>query len=513
MKPRYLLYLNVHQMAVYRWQSGVVSAEEAFPVSDAGRQQFATYLARNARSVFSLLVNVPEEGFHIETIPFLRGADRKVVIERKLDQVFFDPVLGTSLSLGSEKNRRKNERVLLAALTSSAFLHPWLDIIENAEIALSGLYSLPLLAPSLLRKFQLHQDPCLLLTVQDQSIRQSYFDKGALNFSRLTPLQNSSIAGIAQSFASESVKIQQYLTSQRMIVRNQSITAHILVHQDAWKAIQNSCINTSSLRYNILDITECGKKFGLKTLPVTSHSELFFLHLLATQPPKTQFANDQLLHNFQIVQIRSLFWKAGAVALVSGLLLSGKLWYDAHEISRKTEALRSEAQLSQQRYDAIVKTFPRVPTDNETLRTIIDRYLVQEARSTSPLGLYNEISRVLQTEPAIEIERLDWKIGGNDVSLSEVGRSATESTPVSEDSESLVVYASLKLSPQTNPRQLLVTFNRFVDSIKANPELHVEILQQPFDIGSGKSLRSGDALQENSQPHSFSLQIVRRIRP
>lgn len=50
--------------------------------------------------------------------------------------------------------------------------------------------------------------------MQDQSIRQSYFEKGELHFSRLTPLQNSSISGIAQTFSAEAVKLQQYLSSQ-----------------------------------------------------------------------------------------------------------------------------------------------------------------------------------------------------------------------------------------------------------------------------------------------------------
>ena len=513
MKSKYLLYLNVHQMSAYRWQSGILGLEEVFPASQTGREQFSAYLSRNSQGIFSLLVNVPDEGFHIETIPFLRGADRKIVIARKLEQVFFNPTLGASLSLGSEKTRRRDERVLLTALTNSVFFSPWLEIIQDTEVALSGLYSLPLLAPDLLKRLRLPQEPCLLLTVQDQSIRQSYFVKGALNFSRLTPLQDSSAVGIAQAFFAESVKIQQYLTSQRMIERNQPLAAYILAHQSDWKTIRNSCIDTPLLRYQILDITECARKVELKTLPATPRSELIFLHLLATRPPKIQFAHDELLHHFQINQIRASFWRAGVVVLIGCLLLSSTLLFDAYNISGKAETLRSEIQSIQQRYDDIVKTFPRVPVDNETLRTAIDRYLIQEARSTSPLGLYNEITRALPMEPIIEIERLDWGIGGNDTSTTEADRKSPASKPVSDDNESLVLHAYINLPPNANPRQLLTTFNHFVDNVKANANLRVEILQQPFDMGSGKSLRSGDPLQENNQPHSFTLQIIRKIEP
>ena len=95
--------------------------------------------------------------------------------------------------------------------------------------------------------------------VQDQSIRQSYFENGQLHFSRLTPLQHSSIGSIAQSFASESIKLQQYLASQRLVGRNQTITAYILAHPGAQKVIENSCVDTPAVHFNILDLNECAR--------------------------------------------------------------------------------------------------------------------------------------------------------------------------------------------------------------------------------------------------------------
>ena len=510
MKPQRLLYLSSHQMAAYHWQSGTLACEEVFSITETGQQQFSHYLAQHPQSTFSLLANVAEEGFHIETIPYLRGPDRKAVLERKIGQAFFNTPLCTAMSLGHEKNRRKDERVLLTALTNPAFLQPWLDIIRASEVPLAGIFSLPLLAPTLLRKLRLPPEPCLLLTVQDQSIRQSYFEKGELHFSRLTPLQHSSIASIAQTVATESVKLQQYLASQRLIGRSQAITAHILAHPGAFKVIQNSCIDTPTVRFNLLDITECAGRTGLKTVPPDTHSELLFLHLLVASPPPIQFADDELRHNYRIGQIRSLLQGAGAMALIGCLLLSGKFWLDAHEVMQKAEALRSEAAFSRQRYGEIVKTFPSIPTDNETLKSIIDRYLAQQRRSTVPTPIYQEISRALQTEPAIELDSLDWKLGGAEPAAVSV-RQNVDIKVVPESSESVVVRGTLRLGSTPNTRQLLSTFQRFVDTLKLNTKLQVEVLQQPFDIESGKSLRSGDTSQDDNKPRNFSLQIIRKI--
>lgn len=507
MKTRRLIYLSAHQATALRWQAGVLVGEGLFEATEAGHQQFAAYLAKHSDSLFALLANVAEEGFQIETIPFLQGADRQAIINRKFGQLFFNAKLTASLSLGREKSRRKNERVMLAALTNNDFFDPWLKAISDAGAALSGVYSLPLLGPSLFRKLKIAEDHCLLLTVQDQSIRQSYCEKGELHFSRLTPLQNSSIGGIAQTLATEAVKLQQYLASQRLIGRSQPITAHILAHPNALKAIETSCIDTDTLHFNILDIEQVAGKVGLKTLPLDTHSEAIFLQLLAAAAPPVQFADDEQRHHFHLWQIRTALYATAAVALFSCLLFSGNQLYHAYDIGQQAEEHKIQAGLAQQRYNDVVKTFPPIPTNNETLRRVIDRYQALEQKSASPERLYHEISRALQAAPPVELDSIDWKVGGT----TPPPGTAAGSIAADDGSETALVQGTLRLGQNTNARQLLAVFNQLVDALKANPKLQINVLQQPFDIESGKSLKVGDTTVSEDKPRSFSIQISRKI--
>jgi hypothetical protein len=57
----------------------------------------------------------------------------------------------------------------------------------------------------------------------------------------------------------------------------------------------------------------------------------------------------------------------------------------------------------------------------------------------------------------------------------------------------------------------LAVFNQLVDTLKANPKLQVNILQQPFDIESGKSLKGGETTISEDKPRTFSIQISRKI--
>lgn len=503
MSQRRLIYLSVHHLTAYRWQSGVLSREASFEVGESGRAEFATYLAANAKGVFSILANVSEEGFHIEMIPFLRGADRQAIISRKLGQVFFNTRLATSLSLGYERTRRKDERVLLAALTNYDVFAPWLAAMNQAEIALAGLYSLPLLGSDLLRRLGVADERCLFLTIQDQSIRQSYFENGALHFSRLTPLNNSSIGGIAQTFAAEAFKLQQYLVSQRLLGRRQPITAYLIAHANAKAAIDSSCIDSETLSFAVLDIEQAARKCRLESVPEDTRCETLFLNLLAVAPPRVQFAGEPQRHHYHLHLMRSVLQSAGAVVLLACLLLSGKQLFDAYRLNTEAEALRVETSVARRRYEEIVKSFPAIPTTNENLRGAINRYTQLEQANTSPEGLYREISRALQAAASVELEAIEWKAGV----VSSIAPAAPRGNPTQNDEETAIVRGTLRLGGDSNPRQVLEALHRLVDALRQNPKLVVEVLQQPFDVESGKLLKGSDADVEGNEPRSFKIQI------
>lgn len=501
MPPRRLLYLNSHQMTAYRWQAGTLLDEGRFEAGEEGRQQFLDYLKHHPKSHFALLANVAEEGFQIETIPFLRGANRKAVIARKTEQHFFSAGLSTTHSLGYAKSRRKDERILLAALTNKLFFAPWLTALNDARVALSGIYSLPLLGGVLLKKLRIAEARSLLLTVQDQSIRQSYFEKNELWFSRLAPLHDSSAAGMAQSLASEALKLQQYLVSQRMIGHSQPITAHILAHPGARKAIAASCIDNESLRYNILDIDDCARRTGLHPAPPDSRCETLFLNLLGTAPPVAQFASGAQRHGYRLWKIRTKLYGAGALILLVCLLFTGKSLVDAWRIEDETQALLAEATAARLRYEEIVRTFPAIPTDHETLRRVIRRYHALRDSTPLPEGLYRAISKALHMVPTLTIDAIDWQLGAD---------TGGDGAAFGSQGESAVVRGTLGLDGDRNPRQLMDVFKLFIEALQAGSQLQVEVLQQPFDVESGKVLKSSDRPDGDEKSRPFSVQLRRK---
>ncbi|HMW18835.1 MAG TPA: hypothetical protein PKN13_02990 [Accumulibacter sp.] len=504
-----LLYFCAHQVTVFAWQGGALTQDGSYEATAAGAQEFSGYLERHKKKVFAILANVSEENFHLETIPFLRGEDRQAIVTRKLGQLYFSASLTTALSLGHQKSRRKDERIMLVALTNNEAFAPWLAAFAQTETPLAGIYSLPLLAPLFLKRIGITEERCLLLTIQDQSIRQSYLDKGELQFSRLAPLHNSSIGGIAQTFAAEALKLQQYLVGQRILGRQEPIAVYLLAHANARKAIETSCEDSEMLSFFILDIDECARKCKQKKALADTRSELFFLQLLATSSGKGQFANDDHRHDYHLWLLRTVFEGLGALALFSCLLFSGKQVFDARLLNKEASSIQQETILARQHYQSIVNTFPPIPTSNETLRRVIKRYAELQNASGTPMTVYREISRALQTAEAIEIEGIEWR---NSPVEAAKGTAPNPSSPGSEltltQKETAVFRGTLSLGVNNNPRQILAVFNQFISTLKLNPKLQVEVLQQPFDIESAKSLKGGgdDAL-EAKQTRAFKVQI------
>lgn len=504
MIARRLLYLNTHRLSAFAWQQGQLLPEGSFEADQGGLDRFAEYLAEHGRSHFHLLANVAEEGHVLETIPFLQGSDRQALITRRIGQHFLGTPLAAAISLGYEKRKRKNEKLLLSALTNPAHFEPWLQRIKEAEAPLAGVYTVAQLGGQLLKKLGFGQGRYLLLTLQDHSIRETYLVNGQPLFSRMAPLVDSSIAGIANSFAAEAGKLQQYLIGQRLVGREEVLPVFMIAHPQAIPAIMKTCPDHGHLNFTIIDSHDAARQLKLKTLPGDSRSDLLFLHLLATAPPAQQFAGETYRHDFRLSQIRQGLIGIGVIALLGGTLFAAKEIYRTHTLRLETQQLiTSESDLNW-RYQEISATFPQLGIDNDTLRRLTDRHRDLRQQQRQPGPAYRALGQALNRMPAIELEGLEWKIGTSGPSTAAI---------IAGDEEITTVRAAIHLERGATTRQVLNTLEQFVELLRSDPAGTVTVTQQPFEIESGRTLRGGDSEDDNDQPRKFTLQISRKLGP
>ncbi len=520
MPQRRLLYLDASHLGASLWSGGTLHEEARFAPNDEGIDAFAHYIAKHRRRNFYLMADIAEEGFLIETLPYTQGADRRALLSRKLGQYFYGSPLATSVSLGREKTGRRDEKFLFTALTRQQLFDPWLTVLRTAEAQLAGVYSLPLLGVPLLAKIAPAMERCLLVTVTKGGIRQSYFENGQIKFSRLTPMTATGAHEIAASCAAEAVKIYQYLLSQRLLVRGIPLPVTALVHPAQLGTFLEHCKNTEELQISIHDLHAACKTCGLKTLPRDSRSEALFLHLLAQSPPGDQLAAPDERRFYRLWQIRSGLWKAGAAALIGCLLYVGHQMVNVFEARSSTAELQQQAETDQQRYAAIQKTYPPMPTSTDNLRAVINRFEALEKRSASPELLYLAISRALGEVPRVDLERLQWQLSSNpdeglqtrsDTRKPAVAPTAADNKANGAMYATAVVHGLLPTSMASDQRSQLETVNAFAKALQQDAALRVTIQRMPFDIESGKSLKSTEESEKVASQPRFVIQISRKL--
>ena len=523
MPQQRLLYLDSDRLSATLWHGGTLREEGDFPHDEAGVAAFSEYLAHHRGSNFYMLADIPDEGFQIEALPYSQGADRGALLARKLGQYFYGSPLAAAFSYGSEKTGRKDEKFLFAAMTRPQLFEPWLAALRAAEAQLAGIYSLPLLGADVLAKLAPGRERCLLISVTRGGIRQSFFENGQLKFSRLTPMASTDAAEIAAGCAAEAAKIHQYLLGQRLLARGIPLPVIALVHPAQTGVFQEHCKSLEELQVSLHDLHAACKTFGLKTPPRDSRSESLFLHLLARNAPRVQFAQPQERRFFRLWQTRAWLLKGGALALLGCLLFAGREMVNIMESRAATENLLQQAESDTQKYHAIEKTFPPMPTSTDNLRAVINRFEDLEKRSVAIEPMYILISRALGETPQVDVERIQWQLSGNpDAGLKpQADARAAATSPTSSPAqaagqvmamhETAVIHGLLPASMAADQRGQLETVNAFADALRKNASLRVTVERMPFDIESGKSLKSTKETELSAVQLKFVIHLSRKL--
>jgi hypothetical protein len=517
MPQRRVLFLETSQLTAYRIGGGSVQAEGGFAADTAGLEAFSAYLTQHHRSVFMLLADVAEEGFQLDEVPPSSGKDRQAILKRKLAQYFYGTPLALALSQGRLKTGRRDERLLLMALTRPQHFEPWLNVLRETRSILAGIYSLPQTMQNLLPA---EVPPQLLLITQTHGgLRQTYFADRQLRFSRLTTLATGSAEESAIATALEASKMHQYLASQRLIERGKPLATRVLAHPAQVSAIRERCRDTAELRFEFADLLQEAKRVGLNSALADSHAEMLFCHLLEKKPPAEQFAPPAERQFHRLWQTRFALKGAAAVILVAGLLFTAKQGLEMLHTQDAIAQIQQQTRLDQQRYDATMQALPKIPLSIDNLRTLVNRGDQVLKRAQGPGPLLIQLSRSLDAFPGISIERLEWKITEQIEPVPTAAAAGAASTmappPIPANMAGgpyaqVTVAAQLPLSMEGNQRGQLALVADFAKHLGTAPNTLVTILQQPVDTQSSKTLKSGDEKRTLEAP-KFSFRLTHKL--
>ena len=521
LRKKRLLYLTATQLTAYGFSRGKLVVDAAFERNDAGLAAFSAYLA-GTRSLYYLVIDVVEEDYHQDVIPGMGRKDRRLVISRKLAQRYRDTSLTLSLSLGFEKGERSNERVLYASFSNTQQFQAWLAALTESEVRLVGVYSTALLAPAVIKGSGLKGPRCLLVSVQQTGLRQSYVEDGQIRFSRVGRLNLEDTEAVAAACAGESARLQQYLVTMRLLpTANTPIDVMVLAPAQYQAALAASCRSTGLLHFHLINAdTQC-RAAGLGTFPTEAPCDALFLQAAAKDTPPEQFAQEPQRHHFRLWQIANGLYAGGLALLAAGMLYTGAEFLRAY-------SLRGEIQTDQSRFDAlsgeyarVTATFPKTATTTENLKATIKQYQVLQAQTATPAYLLHEISKVLAAFPQVEIERIEWRIDkpGQRGAAAKSAPKPASPAPATPGSPAMdlgyelaAISARVVGARRTDVRPITEMATQFIDAFRKVPTLDISGVHMPFDITAEDTLK-GDIGSERAiaEDARFGVTIGRRL--
>jgi hypothetical protein len=513
---KHVLYFTANDHYVYRWSRRALDLEAKFPADDSGLAAFHDYLRGKKRALFYLVADLAGEDFHEDQIPYLRGGDRKAVIDRRLAQRYRDTRLVAALSLGYVAGERRNERLLLASFTNSQQFTPWLDALAESGTKLAGVYSVPLTAPALAARLGAREGRCFVISADRAGLRQCFVEDGKLRFARLERTADMAPETLAAFVRSETMRLGQYLTTLRGLPREGPPVQVMVVAPAGQKAaFERVLVSDARFVFHVFDLNEAARAAGVVRAPAEALGERLYLHLTVKQTPREQFARREDRRGYVLWQLQRGIALAGAAGLAACVLYAGAKWLDVMSTRGQAAAEQREAGLASERYRRITATFPVTQTTTDNLKATVVEFRKIADRTAWPETSFVHLSKVLDQFPQIELEHLTWRLGrpgeGAAESTERAG-AASLSAASGPVAELLEISGRVNATQRSDYRAITAEVQRLAQALSADSAYQLARTQLPFDITSQGTLTGDIGATDRGESPRFTVVLSRPLK-
>ncbi|TAJ76499.1 MAG: hypothetical protein EPO42_12360 [Gallionellaceae bacterium] len=488
---RTLLFLSADHFQAYAWNGGKLSEAHCFTNDSDGREQFSDYLQHHRAPAY-LLVDVIEEDFRQESVPHLIGPNRRDLIERKFGQYYRNTLFRQAKVLHRQTWGRRDDEMLFSALTNPQRISPWLDTLLTNSIPLIGIHSLPNISTPLLKNID--SDHVLLLSWEKHAgLRQTYFNKKRLHFSRLTPV-NGGNTPFSASVATETPRTRQYLKSLSLPPPGEVLDVYIICHSDDKQVLQAHLKSDPGLRYSYLDIQTLGNGISAKNTYQDSDATQLFLHLLAANPPVSNYASPMHTHYYLLWQLRWILYVLAAVITLIGALWGGISFWQGRDYASETAPLLAQAAQLTRSAEDTQRRFPATTIPAADMKTAVSLMRKFDNYFSPPEEILLGLSDVLDKFTRIRPGKIAWQT------------SAADAAPSSYPAQ-VILFDGELLDFGSDYRSALTYLDGFQQALQQHGYA-VSAEKMPLDI-SPKGSVSGD-MQSPEKSAQFTLKLVWR---
>ncbi len=524
---RRALIISADKLAVYHWANDCLGSSYLFDSSEEGQEYFGRYLSDVHNDPVYVLLDTAAEEYRLDTIPHVFGADRKALIERKQDRAFRGTTYLYTDIQGREESGRRDDIIMLSAITNPNLIQPWLKILEAHKVPVASVLSVPLLLQEIGDIIPDMPSNTLVFSLQSVSgLRQSFFRDKSLKFSRLVKVPRYGTESYVPILSEELEKVIRYINGANIIDEDKPLDIYFFGNQELLAELGKTHINSSMIRYHMCDIGALASKHGYVEQMQTPFSDKYFIYQLLKNKCKNYYASSKETRYFQMRQINKSLRVASILFIMSGIIWGGFNVLEGFTYRQQYRSDAKKIEFYTDRYEVAKERIAGLPVEPADLKTVVDTNNMLKTYKADPIDMFKLISKGLDVFPEIHISQIEWaadtnpnhKIGGGEISnVIEDGNQGMSGLGNNSEAETAYAYYQIAMFDayledfDGGYRKALATIDRFSASIRQLDSVHdVSVVTLPLDISSDVSMQG--SAETNAGKSSFSVRVVLGVK-
>jgi hypothetical protein len=410
MAVRRFFLVTQDELIVWQASRGRLVETVRFTSTDEGLSAFSAYARRTAEQPATMVVDVIEEEFVADTAPKLSLRDRNALIERRLARKFSRTPYRIGIHQGRAEKGGTEQEILLCSVSNHELLDPWLQTIERHKVPLNGIYSVPLLAASLLSRITATAANALLLTQhQGTRLRQAFLKNGRLKSARLSQSPAIGDADYGEFILTEIQRSRRYLERSRLLSALDGLDVYLIADEGVAARVLKSNRGDAAMQLHIVEPGRAAMRLGVAEGVVADHLESLYLAAVSNRRPTHNYAvQGESRYSFMLQARHALIGLAAACAMVSATVASFN-FVDAQYLRNASEAIDLQNRQLAETFRRDNESFQPVRADSHEMKIAVDTgdFILQN-RLPVPWVMY-QLGLVLGGFPQVQVDVLQWQ--------------------------------------------------------------------------------------------------------
>ncbi len=503
----------VTQDSLYVWLFGAPAGRRSVEFADgeSGLREFDRFLAADPDKSSAMLIDVIEEEFSLDTIPKLGMRDRAALIERRRQGKFRRSPYRTSIFQGWSLRRDDQYSVVHSAISNHELVDPWMQVILSHKTPLCGVYSVPLMAPPVVRKLFVDSGAVMFVAPhQGNKLRQVFLQDGELRSARLSQGPGIGDDAYAQFVITETTRSRRYLERTRLLAGMETLQVCVVASDETAAKVLSSVDVDSPTQFQFISPAHAARRLGEAALAADDHFEEVFLSALAKRRPRHSYASSGENRYWNMKRMRyaiiaTATATAAACSIAAAIFLS-----DVWLLSSRISDIQSRVDFLAETLRRENESFDPVKADSHEMQLAVDTGDYLLANRVPVPWIMNQLGAVLGDYPDIEVQELRWLTESQQTQNTERRRPGDPPALVvvaATDAVSAVLTADI-VPFDGNLRQAFARIDQLAADLEARTNFQRAVaLEYPFDASTNAAVSGEIVSRKTSHTARFRLRV------